>query len=120
MVTARSAWALIGVETVALLLPAVGSKKPDGTAAEAVLLTEPVAAARTGAVTVKVATAPLLRLIALLTRLPVPLAAPQLPVPVIAHVQLIEPIGPSLVVSNVSLTSAPVTLAGPLLVIVIV
>ena len=55
--------------------------------------------------------------------LPLLLAAPQaLPVATgaTAHVQLIEPIGPSLVVSKVSVTVAPVTADGPLLVTVIV
>ena len=52
LVTARSAWPLIVVVTVALLFALVGSKKPDGTTALAVLLTEPVALAMTVALTV--------------------------------------------------------------------
>lgn len=119
MVIPMSARPVIAVVVAAELLLEVGSKKPDGTAAEAVLATEPVAFARTGAVTTKVATAPPSRLIARLI-FPLPVAPLQLPVPVMAHVQVIEPIGPSFVVSKVSVTVAPVTLDGPLFVTVIV
>src|SRR5437588_22310 len=107
------------VVTVALLLAAVGSKNPDGTVAEAVLLTVPVAVERTGAVTVKVATAPLLRL-TVVPMLPVPLAAPQLPVPVVIEQVQLVPATLSLLLSKVSVTVAPVTLLGPLLVTVMV
>ena len=68
-----------GVLTVELLFAGVGSVVPEGAATVAVLSIEPVALAATVAVTVNVATAPLVRLIARLILPVLPVAGvPQL------------------------------------------
>src|SRR5438105_3811357 len=107
------------VVTVALLLAAVGSKNPDGTVAEAVLLAVPVAVERTGAGSEEGRAGTEWRL-RVWPMLPVQKAAWQLPVPEMKQMQVLEPTGTSLVVSKVSVTVAPVTLLGPLLVTVMV
>src|SRR5215831_12579375 len=111
---ARSATRLMVSVSVALLLPGVGSVTPAGVAILAVLAIEPVALPATVALTVKVAVPPLSRL-TLAEMLPLPLAG-QLDPALAAQVQLpmVSPAG------AVSVTVAPVTALGPLLVATIV
>src|SRR5437763_1561421 len=101
--------------SVALLLPGLGSVVPGGSDALVVLTRLPVALGLMAATTVKVAVPPTARLtLALMS--PEPLAGPLEPVPVYVAVQaaLVMPNG------RASVTVAPVTALGPLLVTTIV
>jgi len=99
---------------VALLFPATGSVVPPGAVTVAVLLSVPVAPGDTVALTVYVSVPPE-RMLALSAMFPEPLAA-QLEPAEAEHVQET----PVSVPGKVSLTVAPVTWLGPLLVTVIV
>src|SRR5690349_541574 len=107
---ARLAVTTIVSVSVALLLPGFESVTPDGAAIVAVLAIEPVALLATVALTVKVAV-PALSRFTLAEMLPLPLAGQLDPV-LAAQVQLpiVRPAG------AVSVTVAPVTALGPLLV----
>src|SRR4029077_9040936 len=110
LVIARSATRLTVSVSVALLLPGVGSVTPAGAATVAVLAIEPVALPAPLALTVNVAVPPLSRLTNT-EMLPLPLAG-QLEPADAAQVQVpkVRPDG------AVSVTVAPVTALGPLLV----
>src|SRR5438128_1687784 len=108
---ARSACGVNVSVSVAELLAALDSVTPAGATTAAVLTNVPVALAETVPVTVKVAVPPLARLTAV-AMLPVPLAAAQLEPPEATHVH----VAPVIAGASVSITDAPVTLLGPLLV----
>src|SRR5215467_11425090 len=114
LVIARSATRLTVSVAGALLLPGVVSVTPPGTVTVAVLAIEPVALPATVALTVKVAVPPLSRF-TLAEMFPLPLAG-QLEPALATQVQLpmVNPVG------AVSVTVAPVTALGPLLVATIV
>src|SRR5438132_431421 len=101
--------------SVALLLPGVGSVTPAGAATEAVLVSDPVAAGSMFPVRVYVAVPPTGRWSVVLM-LPVPLAAPQLEPADATHAQ----VAPVRAAGTVSVTPAPMTELGPLLVTMIV
>src|SRR5438132_9675011 len=110
LVIERSATRLIVSVSVALLLLGVGSVTPTGAAIVAVLAIEPAALPATVALTVNVAV-PALSRFTLAAMLPVPLAG-QLDPALAAQVQapIVKPAG------AVSVTVAPMTALGPLLV----
>ncbi len=113
----RSAVAPSVVLTVEELLAVFGSTVLAGTAAEAVFVIGLVVAFEdTVPLTEKVATAPLLRL-TVVEMFPEPLAAPQDPVGVVTEQDQVTPVSWE---GIVSVTLAPVTEWGPLLVTVIV
>ena len=96
--------------SVALLLAGFGSVTAAGAVMVAVLDSVPVAAATTGAVTVKVKDPPAGRFTVLALMLPEPLAGP-VPPPAPTPVQ----VAPEMDAGKVSATVAPVTLLGPAL-----
>jgi len=114
LVTARSACGVSVSLSVAVLLALDGSTMPAGAATAAVLVKVPVAPGLIVALTVKV-TVPLASTLIDVLMLPLPLAGQLEPAEAL-HVQLT----PVKVAGNVSVTVAPVTAFGPLLVTVIV
>lgn len=110
LVIATSATAASGSVSVAELFVVTGSVTPEGAAIEAVLASDPVAAALTVPVMVNVAVAPTGRFSGVEID-PVPEAAQVAP-PATAHVH----VAPVKAAGNVSVTVAPVTPEGPALV----
>src|SRR6266542_3583033 len=110
---ARSAVGLAGFWLVAVLLPGVGSLTPLGGVTVALLTNCPVVPLGTVPLSVKMALPPLTRLTVVVI-LPLPPGAPQLLGAVALHVQ-VNP-APLRAAGNGSLTAAPVTSLGPLLV----
>src|SRR6266536_6594825 len=104
---------LAGLVSVAPLLPSVGSLVPLGGVTVAVLTNCPVVPLGTVPLRLKVAVPPLTRL-TVVAMLPVPLAAPHALGAVAEQVQ-VNP-APLSAAGNGSLTVAPVTSLGPLLV----
>src|SRR6266545_4974459 len=113
LVIDRSAVMLAGFWLVAVLLARLGSVVPDGAVTVALLTNCPVVPLGTVPLSVKVALAPLTRL-TVVAILPLPLETPQLLGDVVLHVQ-VKP-APLSAAGSGSLTAAPVTSLGPLLV----
>src|SRR6266540_1918172 len=114
---ARSAVMLAGFWLVAVLLAGVGSLTPLGGVTVVLLTNCPVVPLGTVPLSVKMALPPLTRL-TVVAMLPVPLAAPHALGAVAEQVQ-VNP-APLSAAGNGSLTVAPVTSLGPLLVTTIV
>src|SRR6266498_3763272 len=104
-----------GLWLVAVLSERLGSVEPDGAVTVALLKNCPVVPLGTVPLSVKVAVPPLTRL-TVVAMLPLPLGAPQLLGAVALHVQ-VKP-APLSAAGSGSLTAAPVTSLGPLLVTV--
>ena len=115
LVIARSARRVMVVVSVAVLLAGVGSVTPPGAATVAVFDKVPVAVAATVADTVNVAAPPAASVTEALIA-PAPDEGQLEPAPVAAQVH-VTPVSDA---GNVSLTLAPVTVDGPLLVATIV
>src|SRR5262245_10961429 len=115
LLTCTSAEGAMGVVSVAVSSPGVGSVVPTGGVAVAVLARVPMASCATVPVAMKVADAPAGRS-TVVAMAPEPLVSPQTPPSEALHVH----VTPVSTAGKVSLTEAPVTVPGPALTTVIV